>query len=885
MSPTRAAAPRSAVPEGGGIDDGGPPSGRVVFDGIDGLRAIAAFAVVAHHVGFDTGATFRSGAGAYLARLDIGVSIFFALSGFLLFRPMVAALVERRPALGLAEFWKRRVLRVFPAYWVALAAIVLVFGEQMRSIGDVVVYGGLLQIYDEDRALGAMVQAWSLCTEISFYLVLPLLGLALRRALATRAPRVQLRALLATCAALYGLGVAWRAYLFAADPWFDRIGLLWLPGQIDHFAIGMAVAVVSVWAGHDGAVARRVAPLASRATLWWVGALVAFWVVSTRLSLTRSLDPIPAADDLARQFLYGLVALLLLVPVALAPSTTSPVVRWLAHPVMAWLGVLSYGVYLWHKDLVPKVQHLFGWENFEGSFIVVFGVVAAASVAIAAVSYFLVEQPLLARKHAPARRPMTVWRALSTPRAASADDGRARDGRGIDAPTVDGATDDGPTVEDPAVARARTRRWRTGLALITLAGLAVRLGYLWFSRRGIYECPPEDLLGCAGDSYVYHTGANLVAAGRGFVSPLGLLSGNEFPAADHPPLYTVYLALFSKLGADTYLWHQLATMAVGVASVPLAGLIGRNLGRSLGRPERLGWLAAALCALYPYIWVNDGLVLSETTVVFTVLLAAVVAYRTWRAPTMLNAALLGVACALAAYSRAEAALLVPLVAFPMLIRTVRLPLKRGIALAGVAGVSSLLVVSPWLVRNQLVFDETVGLSTGLGVTMRYSNCDQTYYGTLLGFWWYECKGEVDLQVDRDQSVLDKELREEAIEYIGDHTSRLPAVLAARVGRTWNLYKPNQVTYLDELERRPLWASRLGLISFYPVMALAGLGAVTMWRRRVPIAPLLVPLGTVTFAVLLTFGQTRYRATSEGVTVVLAAVGLARVIDAVAERRR
>ena len=61
------------------------------FACFDGLRAIAATLIVAHHAGFASGDTFRYEWGVFLGRMDIGVPIFFALSGFLLFRPYVAA--------------------------------------------------------------------------------------------------------------------------------------------------------------------------------------------------------------------------------------------------------------------------------------------------------------------------------------------------------------------------------------------------------------------------------------------------------------------------------------------------------------------------------------------------------------------------------------------------------------------------------------------------------------------------------------------------------------------------------------------------------------------------------------------------------------------------
>jgi hypothetical protein len=232
---------------------------------------------------------------------------------------------------------------------------------------------------------------------------------------------------------------------------------------------------------------------------------------------------------------------------------------------------------------------------------------------------------------------------------------------------------------------------------------------------------------------------------------------------------------------------------------------------------------------------------------------------------------LGLAGAAGALTRAEVALVFPCVVLPLLWR-------RWRALVVAASVAAA-VMAPWVVRNLVRFEEPVVLSTGLGVTMAYANCDQTYSGEHLGFWWYECKGDVDLQAQADQSVVDADLRRQALDYIDAHKDRVPTVVAARVGRLWNVYKPNQITHLDTLEDRPLWANRTALVVYYPAVALAGVAVVTLRRRGVPVYPLLAPLAIATFAAALTFGQTRYRAAAEGPIAVAAGLGALQALDA------
>src|SRR5580692_8201663 len=91
------------------------------FPAFDGLRAIAAITVVGVHVSFVAGLTGSNlGVGKYTARLEIGVSVFFLISGFLLYRPFVVAHLAAAPKPRTGAFWLRRLLRIVPAYWLVL---------------------------------------------------------------------------------------------------------------------------------------------------------------------------------------------------------------------------------------------------------------------------------------------------------------------------------------------------------------------------------------------------------------------------------------------------------------------------------------------------------------------------------------------------------------------------------------------------------------------------------------------------------------------------------------------------------------------------------------------------------------------------------------------
>ena len=119
-----------------GSEATGPVSGAVHFGGFEALRALAASMVVLHHATSIAGPR-RAGRLLTLASvMDGGVALFFVLSGFLIYRPFVAALVDGRPVQSTAAFWWRRILRIFPAFWLVLFVTVGVgFGMLWLTFG------------------------------------------------------------------------------------------------------------------------------------------------------------------------------------------------------------------------------------------------------------------------------------------------------------------------------------------------------------------------------------------------------------------------------------------------------------------------------------------------------------------------------------------------------------------------------------------------------------------------------------------------------------------------------------------------------------------------------------------------------------------------------
>lgn len=403
--------------------------------------------------------------------------------------------------------------------------------------------------------------------------------------------------------------------------------------------------------------------------------------------------------------------------------------------------------------------------------------------------------------------------------------------------------------------RVARRRFAAWLSLIVAGGLAWRVAYVLAVTR--------------------HENAKLYDAAWYELQGLTLADGHFFPVlfghgpdAAHPPLTSLAVTPATYLfGLPPGFTPQRLTMALlGAVVVALVGV----LGRSLAGP-RAGLLAALVAAAYPNMWLPNGIVMSETLTMLTVTLVLLAAYRLLRVPSWWCAALLGAACGLAALNRAELALLVPALAVPAALCSAGPSRRRRCALAALAVLVAAVAVGPWVGRNLASFRDPTFLSTGGGPVLLGANCPDTYGGPLLGGWSITCS--IDVPPGGDQSVQSARQTAKAERFIEAHRDRLPVVVAARVGRVWDLYEPLQMADRTVDEGRPVPGSLAGLFSYYLLLPLAVLGAVALRRWRVPVWPLLELAVVVTLVAATGYGLVRFRAELEPVLVVLAGVGL------------
>ncbi|TFV45960.1 acyltransferase [Blastococcus sp. TF02A-35] len=370
--------------------DGGPAARTErSFPALDGMRVLAATAVVLTHAAFWTGTDLSAPADRALARLDVGVAIFFVLSGFLLGRPFFEAAVEGRPAPRAAAYLWRRALRILPAYWVAVAlALAFLPGNADATAGDWARHLLLLQIYDDRPDGEALTHLWSMCTEVSFYLVLPWLAAGLLR-LAGRTWRPE--------RLLAGLGgLALLSWLWVALAWqlqsFGSTLHLWLPAHLGWFAGGMALAVLTV--SDPGWPVLRVArELASSLWTCWALAAALFWFACSPFAGPLGLDSPTWVEAVVKNALYLGIGVLLVGPLVLRARPHGATGLLMSGPPARALAEVSYGLFLFHMPVLVSAYYLLGWSPFTGPFSFVAVIAWLGGVALATAGYLLLERP------------------------------------------------------------------------------------------------------------------------------------------------------------------------------------------------------------------------------------------------------------------------------------------------------------------------------------------------------------------------------------------------------------------------------------------------------------------------------------------------------------
>jgi peptidoglycan/LPS O-acetylase OafA/YrhL len=381
------------------------------FTTLDGYRAIAALVVVTTHVAYYSGVVVVTWWGHAFSRLDIGVTIFFLLSGFLLFRPWSQAAMRDTTWPSTRVYFRRRLWRILPAYLVLVVAVLAFMPGIEGHLKHWVSHLSLTQIYYPGLLINGLTQTWSLATEISFYVALP--GIAWlvgrrHRGDVDASVRWQLT-LLAACVAL---AAAWLALRTFVPPAREITVLnMWLPNFMDWFAVGMACALAHnrLRLPDPPAWMRRLNALADDVGTCLILALGFFLLATTPIAGPYTFGEGSWSQAFVRHYLYLAAASFFVLPGFLGTDGWGAWRRFLASPLMAYLGTISYGIFLWHLFVLETGAHLLGIPGFSGWFWFLWPMTVLGTVAMAHLSYVLIERPSQRYSHS-SRRIRAPWR-------------------------------------------------------------------------------------------------------------------------------------------------------------------------------------------------------------------------------------------------------------------------------------------------------------------------------------------------------------------------------------------------------------------------------------------------------------------------------------------
>lgn len=383
------------------------PHASSPFSVLDGYRGFAALSVLVFHVaawnGLVYGRSFQARALQGLGSL--GVSIFFVLSGFLLFRPYVLGHLTGTKPRPWPRYLRHRFLRILPAYWVALTALFIILpnspllqiGGRPISFGDYVSFYTMTMSFRPGFAFKGLAVAWTLHIEIIFYLVLPMIAWAMASVsrLIGVTPRIRVRTTLVGLALMWVISLMYRT---ATTWWWGAIAAPqrgWIFNYLDWFAAGMLLATAVAWKQCGGKLPRIVELACLYPTVGWVVALECY-VACVFLAHPAGTPRLETMSEVHIRFvLYAVIAVALLAPVTIGTTTRDPMRRLMSSAPLLYFGTISYGVYLWHVIVRDRIVSTSWFHDIGPNFWVLLGATLVMSVIVATASYYLVEKPLL----------------------------------------------------------------------------------------------------------------------------------------------------------------------------------------------------------------------------------------------------------------------------------------------------------------------------------------------------------------------------------------------------------------------------------------------------------------------------------------------------------
>lgn len=409
---------------------------------LDGVRAVACLSVIAYHIykftllshiwGWDIGPFASS-----VAMMGwSGVTLFFVLSGFLLFMPYAKSLLFDNPWPSMRLFYTRRALRILPGYYVALFLLIFLTQPQYLQLDHLKQLGLFLTFFmDSSSITYQMIDGpfWTLAVEWQYYMLLPFLALAFRWGAQRGSPQRRLFMVIFCLLGMILWGITTRywgryyvdfhpeAKALMPQPYFN-IALFFLYGItgkfLEDFAVGMLVSTLFVYA-QRAASDNKVQTVLRRASMWlWsCGLLWLLFMASwSAFPISRFLDPYIGAHnwlvELGFSFGYGLCVIAIL----FGPVGLQKLFEW---PLLRRIGFMSYSLYIWHIPLLLWFKdHIFpqtqGWQH-SAIYSLYWAFVVLLIIPFSYLFYRLIEQPWMNIAHKTRRKEIAPHDAYFQP--------------------------------------------------------------------------------------------------------------------------------------------------------------------------------------------------------------------------------------------------------------------------------------------------------------------------------------------------------------------------------------------------------------------------------------------------------------------------------------
>jgi peptidoglycan/LPS O-acetylase OafA/YrhL len=363
---------------------------------LDSLRGLSTILIVVYHISFVSGYTVAhaNSSGAYIDRLNIGVAIFFVLSGFLIFRPFAHSLIHGSPLPKTRNYYLKRAARILPGYWLALFVLAGLDALTIVNTSGFIRNVFIVHSFTEHNVFTGIRQAWTLAIEMSFYVVVPAFAYIFVRQTKRRDGPVSVSSLLKALSVLFLSAYVFRLFIHQTDFWFLKTAHIWLPSHMDTLALGMGLAVL-VEAPTSSETLSKVRIFLANHTGAFVLSSVFVWFMSANINMAIGLNKSEFHIELLGHFLYGMASVLLVAPFCV--DSRSLLVKAMSLRLFTWLGTISYGIYLWHMAFLGGnfAEKYMPYTENDGQVLLRFLVVLPASIAIASLSYYVIERPIM----------------------------------------------------------------------------------------------------------------------------------------------------------------------------------------------------------------------------------------------------------------------------------------------------------------------------------------------------------------------------------------------------------------------------------------------------------------------------------------------------------